>query len=198
MTTLTGKRLGQGAIRDPLQHILPMIEMAPDIAKSVLRYSLKEMMPSFHSLDADKISSLPYAMVGRGLIDIGGGGWKGDPQAQRYFPDDLDCYLLLAAAEYLLVTKDTAFLQERVTYWNSNKSHTVLEALQRSVEFVTVDIGLGAHNLIRMLSSDWDDGFSAKDLVPREAYNVSESVLTAFENHAPGSLRPALEKRGVA
>lgn len=30
-----------------------------------------------------------------------------------------------------------------------------------------------------MLSSDWDDGFSAKDLVPPEAYNVSESVLTA-------------------
>ena len=70
----------QGAIRDPLQHLLPMIEMAPEIAKSVLRYSLKEMLPSYHTLAADKIANLPYAIVGRGLIDIGGGGWKADPQ----------------------------------------------------------------------------------------------------------------------
>ena len=145
----------------------------------MLRYSLKEMLPNFHTLAADKIANLPYGMVGQGLIDIGGGGWKADPQAQRYFPDDLDCYLLLSAAEYLLATKDRAFLKERVPFWGSNKTQTVLEALQRSVEFVTQHIGVGQHNLTRLLSSDWDDGFSAKDLVPPDAYNVSESVLTA-------------------
>ena len=92
----------QGAVRDPVQHALPLIETAPHIAKSVLRYTLKEMMPNFHTMDPNKISSLPYAMVGRGLIDNGGGGWKADPQAQRYFPDDLDCYLLLTAYCLLL------------------------------------------------------------------------------------------------
>jgi hypothetical protein len=37
----------QGAVRDPLQHILPLIDTAPHIAKSVLRYTLKEMMPDW-------------------------------------------------------------------------------------------------------------------------------------------------------
>ena len=166
-------------MRDPVQHALPLIETAPHIAKSVLRYTLKEMMPNFHTMDPNKISSLPYAMVGRGLIDNGGGGWKADPQAQRYFPDDLDCYLLLCASEYLLATKDKAFLRERLPFWNSNRTQTVLEALQRSVDFITEEIGAGKHGIMRMLSSDWDDGFGAKDLVPPSAYNVSESVLTA-------------------
>lgn len=169
----------QGAARDPLQHILPLIETAPHIAKSVLRYTFKEMMPHFHSMDPNKISSLPYAMEGRGLIDNGGGGWKADPQAQKYFPDDLDLYLLLAASEYLLATKDTAFLLERVSFWNSNETHTVLQALHRSVEFVVEQIGTGHHDIMRMLSSDWDDGFGAKNLVPASAYNISESVLSA-------------------
>ena len=88
-------------------------------------------------------------------------------------------YLLLAASEYLLATKDIAFLQERVPFWNSNKTQTVLQALQRSVEFVVEQIGAGRHGIMRMLSSDWDDGFGAKDLVPASAYNVSESVLSA-------------------
>ena len=56
---------------------------------------------------------------------------------------------------------------------------TVLEAVQRSLSFIVDEVGVGEHGLIRMLSSDWDDGFSAKDLVPRTAYNVSESTLTA-------------------
>eukprot|EP01052_Picozoa_sp_SAG31_P020975 SAG31_NODE_1600_length_7791_cov_15.201508_3_plen_643_part_00 len=169
----------QGAARDPLQHMLPLIEMAPHIAKSVLRYTFKEMMPTFNSLDASKISSLPYAMEGRGLVDNGGGGWKADPQAQKYFPDDLDCYLLFAVAEYLLATKDFGFLKESTAFWNSDRTQTVLEAIQRSVTFITEEIGLGEHDLMRMLSSDWDDGYSAKNLVPAQAYNVSESVLTA-------------------
>ena len=169
----------QGAARDPVQHILPLIETAPHIARSVLRYTFKEMMPNFHSMDRNKISSLPYAMEGRGLIDNGGGGWKADPQAQKYFPDDLDLYLLLAASEYLLATKDTAFLLETVSFWNSNETHTVLQALHRSVEFVVEQIGVGPHGIMRMLSSDWDDGFGAKNLVPGSAYNVSESVLSA-------------------
>lgn len=169
----------QGAARDPVQHILPLIDTAPHIAKSVLRYTIKEMMPDFHSMDPDKISNLPYAMEGRGLIDNGGGGWKSDPQAQKYFPDDLDLYLLLAASEYLLATKDIAFLHERIPFYNSNRTHTVLQALHRSVEFVVEQIGTGRHGIMRMLSSDWDDGFGAKNLVPAAAYNVSESVLSA-------------------
>jgi len=45
--------------------------------------------------------------------------------------------------------------------------------------FVVEQIGTGRHGIMRMLSSDWDDGFGAKNLVPAAAYNVSESVLSA-------------------
>jgi cellobiose phosphorylase len=103
---------------------------------------------------------------GRGLIDNGGGGWKADPRAQKYFPDDLDLYLLLAASEYLLATKDTGFLQERVQFWNSNETQTVLGALLRSVEFVVEQIGAGRHGLMRQLSSDWDDGKKTRVFAP--------------------------------
>ena len=40
-------------------------------------------------------------------------------------------------------------------------------------------------------------GYAAQEAAAHQRH-ASESVLIAFENHAPGSLRPALEKRGVA
>ena len=43
------------------------------------------------------------------------------------------------------------------------------------LHFVTDTIGVGQHGLLRMLTSDWDDGIHP----PPEAYNTSESVLTA-------------------
>ena len=53
----------QGAVRDPLQHALPLIETAPHIAKSVLRYTVKEMMPNFHTMDPNKISRCAEACI---------------------------------------------------------------------------------------------------------------------------------------
>jgi hypothetical protein len=42
----------QGAARDPLQHSLPFIFSDPDIVKSVLRYTLKEVRPTDRSRTA--------------------------------------------------------------------------------------------------------------------------------------------------
>ena len=57
----------QGAARDPVQHALPLVELRPSLVKSVLRYTLKEMMQSWHQISpANKIVNIPYGMTGNG------------------------------------------------------------------------------------------------------------------------------------
>jgi hypothetical protein len=51
----------------------------------------------------------------------------------------------------------------------------VLDALMRALLFSLDVVSVGEHGLLRMLSSDWDDGLDN----PLDAYNTSESVLTS-------------------
>mmetsp|Transcript_8216 Transcript_8216/g.15678 ORF Transcript_8216/g.15678 Transcript_8216/m.15678 type:complete len:1239 (-) Transcript_8216:96-3812(-) len=154
----------QGAMRDPLQHVLPLITLQPDIAKSVIRYVIKNMQASFYAVDSSNPSNLPWGITGHGVV-----------VPNDYFPDDLDIFLFLAVSEYVLVTKDVEFLTEQIQIYNSTESHTVLAALQRSLEFMVDVVGLGPHNLIRLMTSDWDDSFHPS----KSQVNVSESVLTS-------------------
>ena len=76
---------------------------------------------------------------------------------------------------YLLGTKDLDFLQEKVAVYNSTRQLTVLGALEHALDFTMHTVGLGQHKLLRLMTSDWDDGFSP----PPAAANISESVLTS-------------------
>jgi len=154
----------QAAARDPLQHALPLVWTRPDLAKSILRYTLKEMMPTWHTVDPNKITNLPYAIIGNGVYS----------SSSDLKPDDMELYALLLAAEYLLATKDTSFLSEKVTFYGG-REHCVHDALIRCLNFSVDGVGLGEHGIMRQLTSDWDDFFHP----PAEAYNLSESVLTA-------------------
>jgi len=80
-----------------------------------------------------------------------------------------------AASEYVLASKDVEFLTEQVHKYNSTTGDTVLSLLLRAMNFTLGVVGLGPHGLLRLLTSDWDDGFKP----PPEALNVSESVLTS-------------------
>ena len=158
----------QAAARDPVQHALPLVETRPAMAASVLRYTLKGMMPTWHTIDPDKIVNLPYGLAGSGVYSSAG----------NLKPDDMELYVLLLASEYLLATRDLALLEERVSYYGSDgaaTNHTVLAALQRCLYFVVDGVGCGPHGIMRQLTSDWDDFFHP----PAAAYNLSESVLTA-------------------
>ena len=171
----TGYRYGwgfQGAARDPVQHALPLIELRPEIAKSVIRYTLKELSPPDHAMKSDSghVINLPYGIVAKGVIFP-----MGYAKGHGIAPDDMELYLLLLASEYLLATKDCEFARERISFFNSTRTHTVLEALQLCLSFVIDVVGVGEHGLMRELTSDWDD-----NLHPAPAsYNVSESVLAA-------------------
>lgn len=74
-------------------------------------------------------------------------------------PSDLETYVLFAAAEYILVTRDTAFLSEAVVPYNSTRPVAVAELLQSAFHYRTQVIGTGPHGLMRVQGSDWSDSF---------------------------------------
>jgi hypothetical protein len=167
----------QGAARDPLQHALPLIFTDPAIVRGILRYTLKE-------IQAD--GSIPYGIVGAGV-----------PMPCRYRPSDLELWLLWLASEYMLATRDTAFLDERIFTYPSitqpQSSHSVHELLWHCFEHITEKIGTGEHGLQRLLNGDWNDSIVVNRLTPAKVAEITEhgeSVLNAamaawvFDNYA--------------
>lgn len=187
----------QGAARDPVQHALPLIELRPSLTKSVLRYTLSEMYANYTNLEPAKPGLLPYALYGRAIIADGSfnpllTGSAIHTAGTAIRPDDMELYVLLCAAEYILGTKDVGFLNETVTFFGRQGTLTVLEALQRAVHFVVDIIGVGPHGLVREMTSDWDDGIAVRPDFVRD-FNKSESVLTAsLATHALDRIAAAL------
>src|SRR5208283_3711487 len=131
----------QGAARDPLQHALPFIFSNPEIAREVIRYTLKEIQPD---------GSIPYGIVGSGV-----------PMPAIFHPSDQEMWLLWTASEYVLATRDKNFLDEKIPIYPrqaaSSTDPTVRDLLQRSYIHLTQDIGVGKHGLMRLSNGDWND-----------------------------------------
>ena len=206
----------QGAARDPVQHVLPLIETRPDLARSVIRMTLKSMFRGFtRNVEPDHPAALPYALYGRGIIADGRynpmmtgamrSGQHGGVDANvtagagsaAIRPDDMELYLLLCAAEYLLATKDLAFLDETVSFFDrQGPGRTVKAGLLEALRFVTDAVGLGPHGLLRELTSDWDDGIAVRPDFPNN-FTISESVLTsALATHSLARFGAALRLAG--
>tara|TARA_B110000208_G_scaffold46860_1_gene62157 strand:- start:269 stop:3316 length:3048 start_codon:yes stop_codon:yes gene_type:complete len=156
----------QGAIRDPLQHALPLIQSRPDLVRAVLKYSLMEQQRNVHAPPGTATDPVfvPDSVIGSGIIR------PNTPQ-----PDDFELYLLHLATEYVSATKDVGFLFEQVHAYGETSTHSVLSALLEAQNFTLTTVGTGPHGLLRLLSSDWDDGFKP----PAAAEPVAESVLTS-------------------
>jgi hypothetical protein len=131
----------QGAARDPLQHTLPFVFSDPEIVKNVIRYTLKEIQPD---------GTLPYAIVGSGV-----------PMPAIFHPSDQEMWLLWAASEYVLATRDKAFLDEKIPIYPhqgvTSVDPTIRELLQRTFTHLVKDIGVGQHGLMRLSNGDWND-----------------------------------------
>jgi hypothetical protein len=132
----------QGAARDPLQHVLPFIFSNPRIVKEVLRYTLKEVRPD---------GSLPYGIVGYGMVM---------PTALDN-ASDFPMWLLWVTSEYVLATRDVAFLNQVVptypVYGPTAGKETVRNLLARCYRHLVRDVGVGEHGIMRMLMDDWTD-----------------------------------------
>lgn len=133
----------QGAARDPLQHALPFVFSDPQIVKEVLRYTLKEVRPN---------GSIPYGIVGHGM----------QMPTSQDDASDLPLFLIWVASEYILATRDVAFLDEEVptniVYGPSSSKQSVRNLLARCYRHLVEDVGTGPHKLMRMLMDDWNDG----------------------------------------
>jgi hypothetical protein len=155
----------QGEARDPLQHALPLIFGESDLAKQVLRYTLK-------SQAAD--GALPFAMTGHG-----------QPMSSAPQPSDFDLWLLWLASEYVLGTRDTAFLEEKFAAapFRANAApHSAKELLTHSYRHLVDTIGTGKHGLLRGLSGDWNAQLYYRGIhenLGDEIHRQSESMMNA-------------------
>lgn len=156
----------QGAARDPLQHVLPLIFTYPKIVREVILYTLREIQPD---------GSIPYGIVGSGV-----------PMPCLYRPSDLQLWLLWLASEYILATRDRSFLDQKVPNYPRQKAApddpTVLDLLAGSCNHLAVAIGTGRHGLMRLLNGDWNDSVVVNRFPPAEVKAVTqqgESVLNA-------------------
>ena len=155
----------QGAPRDPLQHSMPFLFSDPEIVKSVLRYTLKEVRDD---------GSLPYGIVGHGVTA---------PMASDN-ASDLPMWLLWLASEYVLATRDKDFLNEKIPLLLSATAGTtesVRNLLERCYRHQVNDIGVGEHGVMRMRVDDWNDGLIYTWGIPvfKEVVATSESVLNS-------------------
>jgi hypothetical protein len=130
----------QGAARDPLQHVLPFIFSNPEIVREVLHYTLREVR-------AD--GSIPYGIVGHGM----------PMPTVSDNSSDMPLWLLWAASEYVLATRDVGFLDSRIVpiYGVRAEGATVRELLTRCYKHLVDDVKTGQHGLMRMLQDDWND-----------------------------------------
>ena len=155
----------QGAARDPLQHCLPFLFSDPEIVRSVLRYTLKEVRDD---------GSLPYAIVGHGVVA---------PMLSDK-ASDLPMWLLWTASEYVLATRDVEFLNEQVPSRFSataGRTESVRMLLERCYRHQISDVGVGEHGVMRMLVDDWNDGliYTWARSAMKECIEDSESVLNS-------------------
>jgi hypothetical protein len=154
----------QGAARDPLQHALPFLFSDPDIVKEILRYTLKEVRPD---------GSIPYGIVGHGM----------PMPTTSDNSSDMPLWLLWAASEYVLATRDTGFLDsEIVPAYGSQSREPVRGLLSRCYRHLTEDVKTGQHGLMRMLQDDWNDALvnawvSTADI--KDVVENGESVLNS-------------------
>ncbi|MHA1489752.1 MAG: GH36-type glycosyl hydrolase domain-containing protein [Promethearchaeota archaeon] len=156
----------QGASRDPLQHVMPFIYSQPEIVKEILRYTLKTI---------DKNGEIPYGITGSGKI-----------MPAPFKPSDLEMWLLWCCSEYILVTRDTEFLEEIIPsypiYKRNSVKAPVKDVLLCCYKHFTEICGVGKHGLQRLSNGDWNDA-AVIGHVPEEKHNevrkLGESVLNA-------------------
>jgi hypothetical protein len=146
----------QGAFRDPLQHVLPLIYAAPEIARDTLLYSAQEQ---------PRNGAIPYALSALcKRLDL---GTSADP----------DLWLLLTAAEYGLATRDLRTFGERVRFEDGSTASLwehLRVAYRRQESKLRLHGGYDAGT-----NGDWSD-FSTRFLGMTESLLVTAQVAYVY------------------
>jgi hypothetical protein len=93
---------------------------------------------------------------------------------------DMPLWLLWTASEYILATRDRAFLEEKIPV-RLSQGDSVRNLLARCYRHVVKDVGVGEHGLMRMLNDDWNDALVAfwAQKAMGECVEKGESVLNS-------------------
>jgi hypothetical protein len=147
----------QGAFRDPLQHMLPLIYADRPLARDVLIYSAQEQPPT--------VGQIPYALIdGCKRFDLGSS-------------DDLDVWLLWSAAEYGLASRDLGFFDKQVRF-SDGSTGTMWDHLK--LAFQHQESQLGPHGgYVTGGTGDWSD-FSTQFLQMTESTLVSAQTAYVY------------------
>jgi len=153
-----------GAHRDFALFVLPMVYLRPDLAREMLRFSMRSQ--------DHKTGALPYMHVGYGVVS---------GAVVHSKSSDLDLFFLWALAEYLAATRDLGFLNKTVPFYppSANKAGTVLEHARTAFRHLTESVGLGPHGVIRCGTGDWNDVLIALSPSPVTTLRRGESSLNA-------------------
>ncbi len=152
----SGANLGS---RSWLHYLFPMVYNDPAIAREILRYST--------ALQSRANGEIPYGTV---------------PLCKPYNAlgnsDDLDFWLLMAAAEYGLGSRDVSFFSERLPFEDSGRRVSVWEHLKIAFRHQESLRGpLGGYEA--GTNGDWSD-FSAPFLKMRESMLVTDQLAYAY------------------
>jgi hypothetical protein len=165
----TGENLGY---RSWLHYLLPITYSAPPLAREILRYSIKWQPPGQPADQQEPYGTGPLCT----RFDLG-------------TSNDLDFWLLLAAAEYGLGTRDTKFFDEQLTYYGTSQKASAWEHIKQA--FAHQETLRGPHGgYVMGTTGDWND-FST------ELEQMSESnLVTAQLAYAYPKLAELAELRG--
>ena len=148
----------QIAFRDPLQHILPLIYAEPEIVREVLRYSARQQPQ-------------PVGRIQYGMAELCTPFEFGNS-------NDLDLWLLFAAAEYGLASRDLTFFDEQVP-WVDGGEATLWQHLKAAHRHQETQRGPHGGYLTDGQSGDWSD-FSAAILPMSESMLVSAQLTYIY------------------
>ena len=155
----------QGGGEDHMQHTLPFVYSHPWVVKEQLRYILKESQPD---------GRIPYGMVGHGTL-----------MPTRALKTNDELWVLWVASDYVLGTRDTAFLDETLPtyplYGPTAGKATVRQLLARCYHHSVDVTGTGEHGLIHLLNCDWNDNIPMWH------------QLSLLRNHRVGEVLPDAE-----
>lgn len=179
----------QGAARDPCQHALPIVYTYPELAKEVIRYTMRE------TLFLPK-GEIPYSIVDSGCPGV----LPFFPGVSTYIPGDLDLWILWLTTEYVLATRDFAFLDEVIPYYLYLGKETVYEHLRASYDHLINVVGIGEHGLLKVRTNDWNDEIMSLELLktPVAIFRGESVVETAMATYVLPYFAELCDKKGDA
>jgi hypothetical protein len=154
----TGANLGY---RSWLHYLLPITYAEPELAREILRYSIKWQPPGPPAAQQEPYGTGPLCT----RFDLG-------------TSNDLDFWLLLAAGEYGLGSRDTKFFDERLPYYGTTETATAWQHIKEA--FQHLETLRGPHGgYIMGTTGDWND-FSTELEQMTESNLVTAQLAYAY------------------